>query len=64
MAEYVSNTIAQLLADFGNSCIGGTAMRTVITAILHQRDLGARGSQGVVSFRIDGAIEAIVHGSN
>jgi hypothetical protein len=64
VTEYVSNTIAQLLADFANSCIGCPAVRTVITAELDQGDLGERGSQCVVSFRIDGTFQAIVHGCN
>jgi hypothetical protein len=64
VAEYVSNTVAQLLANLANSCIRGPAMRAVIAAIFHQRDFGAVGSQYVVAFRIDGAFQAIVHGTN
>jgi hypothetical protein len=64
VTEYVSNTISELLAYFANSCIGAPAVRTVVASIFHQRDFGARRSQCVVAFRIDGAFQAIVHGSN
>ena len=42
VTEYVSNTIAELLADFADSRIGGAAMRAVIAAVFDQRDFGAR----------------------
>ena len=32
VAEYVSHTFAQLLADFGDACVGGPAVRTVVAA--------------------------------
>ena len=64
VTEYVSNALSELFADFADSRVRGPAVRTVIAAIFHQRDLGACASQCVVAFRINGAIEAIVHGGN
>ena len=61
MAEYVSNTIAQLIADLGNALIGGAAMRAVIAAVLDQGDLGPIGAEDAVTGGIYGAIETIVH---
>jgi hypothetical protein len=64
MAEYVSNTFAQLLADFANACIRGPAMRTIVAAEFNEVDLGAVGSQSMVPLRIDGAVKAVVHGEH
>jgi hypothetical protein len=53
MAEYVSNTLAQLIAHLGDSCIGGTAVRAVITSIFHQRYGSGRHTKHVISGAID-----------
>ena len=64
MAEYVSNTITQLFADLSEARVGRPAVRAVIASIFHQSDFGSSGSEGVVSVRIDGAVQAIIHGRN
>jgi hypothetical protein len=64
MAEYVSNTITQLLTDLADARVGRPAVRTVVASIFHQSDFRSGGSQGVVEVRIDGAVQAIIHGRN
>src|SRR5688572_1445595 len=62
MAENITHAVAQLSADFRDPRIGSTAVRTVVTAVFHQRDGGAFGADDVVAGGIDGPIEAVTHG--
>jgi hypothetical protein len=64
MSEYVSNTLAQLIANLGDSCIGGTAVRAVIASIFHQRYGSSRRTKDVISGAVDSPVESVVHGSN
>ena len=61
MAEYVPDTIAELVADLGDAGIGGAAMRAVVAAVFHQRDFGLGRADHMVARGIDRAIETIVH---
>jgi hypothetical protein len=64
MAEYVSNAVAQLVADFGDARIGGTAMRAVVASIFHQRYGSRRRAKDTIASTIDGSVESVVHGGN
>ena len=61
MPENVAQSVAELVADFGNSLVRGPTVRAGIAAIFHQRNRRVRGAESVIEAVVDRAVQAIAH---
>jgi hypothetical protein len=57
--EDVAQTIAELIAHFGNLFVRGSAIGTGIAAVFHKGDFGVVGPQNMISLCVDGPVEPL-----